>query len=412
MPPEAPPGPVRPRQRLRRRGLRPTFAAAGSRAARSPRVHAPGGPHRRLLARHRRGPRALSRRLRVHRRGADDGLTGAVSSRMRSPARWRRLDRRSPARARRRRSALKPPPSLGTKCGVFPRPGDGCRRRRRLARRPARLEPGHLRRAGATRSSDAIIDYINADGGTELHPDFGSPREYGIPYRWSARSAKRTKVKFTAYGDESDKGQYRVPLKLPGRGRRERRRRPPRARLRQGAAASSTSSTAPSRTSSRSAGTPTAGVIWDLRSPACAPRATPPPTPPACRSSPAWSATTRSQPGEHRPRDPGHLRRHPRRLDPPGLTLRRLDRPTPNAPPMGMRLRMKAGYDISGLTGAARVIADALKHYGMIVADNGSNWFFPGSSDQRWNDDNLNQLKQIPGSAFEVVRSQAEVHAC
>jgi hypothetical protein len=58
------------------------------------------------------------------------------------------------------------------------------------------------------------------------------------------------------------------------------------------------------------------------------------------------------------------------------------------------------------------VIAEALKRYGMIVADNGSNWFFSGSSDRRWQDSNLDQLKAITGSAFEVVRSQADVHAC
>ena len=53
-----------------------------------------------------------------------------------------------------------------------------------------------------------------------------------------------------------------------------------------------------------------------------------------------------------------------------------------------------------------------MKHYGLIVADNGSNWYFSGSSDRRWDDDNLNQLKRIPGSAFEVVKSAAAVHAC
>jgi hypothetical protein len=64
---------------------------------------------------------------------------------------------------------------------------------------------------------------------------------------------------------------------------------------------------------------------------------------------------------------------------------------------------MRAGYDISGLTGQARVIATAFKRYGMIVADNGSDWFFQGSSDPRWDDENLNQLKDVPGTAFEVV---------
>jgi hypothetical protein len=77
----------------------------------------------------------------------------------------------------------------------------------------------------------------------------------------------------------------------------------------------------------------------------------------------------------------------------------------PNAPPMGLRVRLKAGYDISGFTGAARVILAAMKKYGMILADNGSDWFFTGAMDPRWNDEDLNQLKSAPGSAFEVVYS-------
>jgi hypothetical protein len=84
----------------------------------------------------------------------------------------------------------------------------------------------------------------------------------------------------------------------------------------------------------------------------------------------------------------------------------------PNAPPMGLRLRLKGGYDISGFGGQARVIAVALKHYGLIVADNGENWFFSGTSDQRWNNDDLGQLTQIPGSAFEVVQSAAPAQPC
>jgi hypothetical protein len=82
------------------------------------------------------------------------------------------------------------------------------------------------------------------------------------------------------------------------------------------------------------------------------------------------------------------------------------------APPMGLRLRLGAGYDISGFTGPARAIAVALKQYGLIVADNGSNWFVSGTSDRRWPDENLDQLKSIPGSAFEVVQSAAPIHSC
>ena len=75
----------------------------------------------------------------------------------------------------------------------------------------------------------------------------------------------------------------------------------------------------------------------------------------------------------------------------------------PNLPPMGMRVRLKASFDISGYPAQARVILQALKTYGMIVADNGSNWYLSGAPDTRWNDDRLGTLKQVPGSAFEVV---------
>ena len=72
-------------------------------------------------------------------------------------------------------------------------------------------------------------------------------------------------------------------------------------------------------------------------------------------------------------------------------------------PPMGMRVRLKASFDISSFPPSARVILQALKTYGMIVADNGSDWFISGAPDARWNDDELNTLKTVPGSAFEVV---------
>ena len=78
---------------------------------------------------------------------------------------------------------------------------------------------------------------------------------------------------------------------------------------------------------------------------------------------------------------------------------------TTDAPPMGLRLRLRADYPIAGLSPQARVIAQAMKDYGLIVADNGSNWFFQGAPSVGWDDDQLNQLKGIPGTAFEVVDS-------
>ncbi len=74
-----------------------------------------------------------------------------------------------------------------------------------------------------------------------------------------------------------------------------------------------------------------------------------------------------------------------------------------DAPPMGLRLRLSAAYDVSRLTGQARVLAVAMQNFGFIVADNGSNWFFQGAPSPYWNDSELNQLKGIPGTAFEVV---------
>jgi hypothetical protein len=76
----------------------------------------------------------------------------------------------------------------------------------------------------------------------------------------------------------------------------------------------------------------------------------------------------------------------------------------PNRPPMGMRVRLKASFDISGFPVQAQVILRALKKYGMIVADNGSNWYISGAPDARWDDDQLNTLKTVQGSNFEVVQ--------
>lgn len=84
----------------------------------------------------------------------------------------------------------------------------------------------------------------------------------------------------------------------------------------------------------------------------------------------------------------------------------------PNLPPMGLRLRLKANFDTSKYTGHARVILNALKKYGLIVAENGTSWKIMGTADRRWNDNDLKQLKQVPGSAFEVVASGAIRKEC
>jgi hypothetical protein len=71
---------------------------------------------------------------------------------------------------------------------------------------------------------------------------------------------------------------------------------------------------------------------------------------------------------------------------------------------MGLRVRLKAGVDISGYPLQARIVLTALKRYGMIVADNGSAWYISGAPDERWNNDQLATLSGIKGSDFEVVQ--------
>ena len=75
-----------------------------------------------------------------------------------------------------------------------------------------------------------------------------------------------------------------------------------------------------------------------------------------------------------------------------------------NLPPMGMRVRLKASFDVAPYPPEVQVILRALQKYGMIVADNGSDWFLSGAPDPRWSDDNLRTMKKVKGSDFEVVK--------
>ena len=75
---------------------------------------------------------------------------------------------------------------------------------------------------------------------------------------------------------------------------------------------------------------------------------------------------------------------------------------------MGLRVRLKASFDISGFNRPSQIILTAMKTYGMFVADNGSNWYFQGEGGTAatcWNDSELDQLKNVPGTAFEVVET-------
>ncbi|HEX3041138.1 MAG TPA: hypothetical protein VHP56_03505 [Solirubrobacterales bacterium] len=305
--------------------------------------------------------------------------------------------------------AVGPYPDLGS-CQVFPDP-------------PASLSPRapslgteaawnqDISKAPRDPRSSAYVAYIDAHGGESLHPDFGSPRPYGFPYSVVGPGQRMLPVHYTAYGDESDPGPFPVPGKAPveGGNRSDGDRHVlvvDRAgcRLYELYRAFFVAEPRPHWNAD-------SGTTWDLRS--------------AARRPEGWTSADAAG----LPIFPGLVRydeaasgrvEHAIRVTVESTRNAWVhpashcagDSSDPSAPPMGLRLRLKAGYGLGRFSGPARAIAVAMKRYGLIVADNGSNWFFSGTSDCRWDDENLNQLKGIPGSAFEAVKSAAPVHAC
>jgi hypothetical protein len=79
----------------------------------------------------------------------------------------------------------------------------------------------------------------------------------------------------------------------------------------------------------------------------------------------------------------------------------------PNAPPMGLRLRLKASFDITGFSPPIQVMLRAMKKYGLMVADSGSDWFISGAPDDKWDDEVLHELSMVSGSNFEAVTTGA-----
>jgi len=266
--------------------------------------------------------------------------------------------------------------------------------------------------------SDEIIDQINADGSDFLHPDFGSNPAYGIPFVVVPPDQPRVPIRFRAFGDESDRGPYPVPPGAPIEGGRRSDgdrhalvvRRPDSpggdCRLFELYRAFETGGV-------RNGWAADSGSIFDLGSQLAGQR------PDGWTS--ADAAGLPIYPGlviyeEVQSGEIDHAIRitfeETRRGYLSPATHYASESCDPDRPPMGLRLRLKSSYGLGGISGDARVIATAFKRYGVIVADNGSNWFFSGSTDRRWNDENLNQLKEIPGSAFEVVERSGQTSPC
>ena len=306
-------------------------------------------------------------------------------------------------------AALGPYPDLGY-CPVFPDPPVGLSPTAPSLPTEAAWNQD-VSHAPVAPNSAATIAYVDAHGGDRLHPDFGSPRAYGFPYAVVGAGQPKLPIHYTAYGSESDPGPFPIPSGAPVEG---------------GAHSdgdrhvlvvdrSTCTLYELYRAFSMHRGAPRwnadSGARWDLRSPG--------------RRPDSWTSADAAG----LPIFPGLLRYdevaaghvdHAIRVTFESTRDAWLhpashcagDTADPRAPAMGTRLRLKRSYGIGGFHGAARVIAEALKRYGLIVADNGSNWYFGGTSDRRWDDADLDQLKRIPGSAFEVVKSAGHIHTC
>lgn len=264
--------------------------------------------------------------------------------------------------------------------------------------------------------SDAYIGFINA-GRTTLHPDFGSadlgagPEGFGIPFRVVPESTPPVPVVFGGvddndianYSDESDPGPYPIPLDTPIEGGAAAERTADRHVLVVQQGACKLFEMGQARVD---------GDRWRASVVAKFDLVSGAPRPVGWTSADAAGLPILPLLARYDEAASGRIK-HAIRMTSRGIANAYVPpashfAPTssdPSAPPMGQRFRMKASYDLSRLTGHARVIAQAMKEYGLVLADTGSSWFVTGAPDRRWDEDNLRQLKSIPGSAFEAVDS-------
>lgn len=243
--------------------------------------------------------------------------------------------------------------------------------------------------------STAYIRSINSRGDRFLHADFGGGGQYGIPYTTVPAGQRRLPVRFTEYGDESDPGPYPIPLRAPIENGGDRHV----LVVQRGACRLYELYHAQRGTRSWRAGS---GAVFDLRSNRLRPAGWTSADAAGLPILPGLVRYDEVQAGAIRHALRFTVAESQRGYVAPARHFAS-DSDDPNLPPMGLRLRLKASYPIGRFRGQARVILVALKRYGMLVADNGTDWFISGAADRRWSDDDLNQLKTVPGSAFEAV---------
>jgi hypothetical protein len=249
-------------------------------------------------------------------------------------------------------------------------------------------------------SSDAIVRSIGLDD--TVHPDFGSGtwegRPIGIPYDVVSKRTARERVRF-GYADESDRVRYPIPANVHIEGGRDADGDRHALLLDRSACRLYELFDLQGRPGAWSAGS---GATWSLRSNRLRPAGW---TSADAAGLPILPLLAR-YPEVKRGRIDHALRvtvsRSRRAYVHPARHFASSD-PDPSLPRMGERLRLKASVDISRLPRQARVVAKALKRYGLIVADNGSDWYVSGAPHPRWDNDQLHALGRLSGRDFEVV---------
>ena len=254
-------------------------------------------------------------------------------------------------------------------------------------------------------------DYIaHMSPGTGLHPDFGTVWEgarIGIPYVVVPGTQAKVPIHFVEYGDESDPGPYPIPPNAPVEGTGGPYEGGDRHVLVLDADNQMLYELYHASRQADGSWNAGSGAIFDLKSNGLRPD--------------GWTSADAAG----LPILPGLARydeivgegvldhalrftvaRTQRAYVYPA-THYASDSTDEDLPPMGLRLRLRAGFDVGGFPAEVQTILKGLKKYGMMVADNGADWYVGGAPDPRWDDEALRSLDRVTGADFEVVDSRA-----
>lgn len=246
-------------------------------------------------------------------------------------------------------------------------------------------------------NSARYIEAIGAAG--HLHASFGSEPIYGFPYAVVGPNQPKVPMRFTLSPRSSDPGPYPVPPNAPIQGGPSGPGDHHVLVLQSGTCKLYELYQARRSGNGWEAG---AGAVFDLRSNALRPDGW---TSADAAGLPIFPLLARYQ--EARSGAIDHALRVTVERTQDGFihpaTHYSSSSSDPNLPPMGLRLRLKASFNLSGYRGQALIVLRALKTYGLIVADEGGAWDISGATNPGWNDRDLHQLETVPGSAFEAL---------